>query len=443
MSGSGAGVTVTGGVAGVEARTEALHAVADHCDACGDRVRQLALRLAVLLTDPTLVASAPFAPASYAEVTLRLGRATGGPSGAVAAALLLEADARAVRAALALLEAADVLAEEAVAEVDAAAVLGLGVLAVGTAPAWRPFLDDHGVTADELGQRALVAHPGLADHLIRGLGGPGVLPGAAGAAAGLSLLYERGHGRAERRDVAMPGGAPSTVTALTEHLAAVAALARTPDGQGTIEVQTLHTPDGPRHIVYLPGTDDMTTLPWQRDGDVRDMGANLELVGGRGTAYGDGVLAALAQAGVRSDEPVLLVGHSQGGLLAGRLATEGGHGYDVVGAVTLGAPLGTVPHLPDGVGVLALENSHDLVPHLDGRANPDEVGLVTLTADGGGGDVVGAHEFPAYEQVAAAADASTDPSVTAQLAAFGAAGFLRGGAGADTTSQVFRITREP
>lgn len=445
MSGD-APVDVAGGVVGIEAREEALLEIAAHCDAAGDRLRRLALRLGGVLADPDLVASATLAPGSFSRVATLLGEAAG--PGVLGASLLLEADAEAVRGALACLAGADAVAEGWMARLDTGALLGAGALATITAPGWVPGVAEHPDAAGDLAESTLVAHPEIVDHLVRGTAGLpfwefplGALQVPLGAAL-VAGLYSRGHGRADSRpDLAAPTDVPHTVGDLTAHLAGVAALGTTSATTGLIEVQTLHTPDGVRHLVYLPGTDDMTTLPWQRDADARDMGANVELVGGRGTAYGDGVLAALQQAGVSPDDPVLLVGHSQGGILAGSIAAAGGEGYHVVGAITLGAPLATLPHLPDGVQVLALENSHDVVPHLDGYANPDEVGLVTVTADGGGTDVVGAHAFSAYAHVAAATDASDHPSVTTMLGQFGAEGFL--GASAPATSQVFEISREP
>ena len=71
-----------------------------------------------------------------------------------------------------------------------------------------------------------------------------------------------------------------------------------------------------RHVVYLPGTDDLATTPWSQDGDVRDLGTNLLLVSGQDNAYQQGILDAMQQAGIRPGQPVALVGHSQGGMEA-------------------------------------------------------------------------------------------------------------------------------
>lgn len=68
-----------------------------------------------------------------------------------------------------------------------------------------------------------------------------------------------------------------------------------------------------------------------------------------------------------SAEPVLLTGHSLGGLLAGGLASDATfrHGRNVTGVVTAGAPIGRLP-VPATVGVVAIEHRQDPVPRLDG-----------------------------------------------------------------------------
>src|SRR3546814_9817478 len=79
--------------------------------------------------------------------------------------------------------------------------------------------------------------------------------------------------RSTRTDTLFP------YTTLFRSLAAVAGLSPDPDSplNGTIEIQTLDAgTDGVRHIVYLPGTDDIATLPWTQDGDARDTGTRSE-----------------------------------------------------------------------------------------------------------------------------------------------------------------------
>ena len=107
--------------------------------------------------------------------------------------------------------------------------------------------------------------------------------------------------------------------------------------------------------------------------------------------------------------------------------------------VTAGAPVGlTVAKLPGSVQVLALENHNDIVPHLDGRTNPDKVNVTTATVTRGNGTIVDDHDLDqSYVPGAADLDAGHDPSVTSFLS--GARGFF------DATSvetHTFVITRQ-
>ena len=127
----------------------------------------------------------------------------------------------------------------------------------------------------------------------------------------------------------------------------MAALSGRPDSpaNGTIEVQTITGPDGAvRHVVYLPGTDDFNA-PWDQDDDVRDLETDLDSVAGQPDAYQHGILDALHQAGIGPTEPVLLVGHSLGGMEAAAILAGHG-GYHVTDVVTAGSPTAQVRGSP-------------------------------------------------------------------------------------------------
>jgi len=241
---------------------------------------------------------------------------------------------------------------------------------------------------------------------------------------------------------------PADLHGLVAHLRDVAALSPEPDSplNGTLEVQTIGA-GGPdvRHIVYLPGTDDMTTLPWTQDADVRDFAGDLHSLAGDWHAYERGILAAMARAGIGPHEPVLLVGHSLGGMEAARILSHGS-GFDITDVVTAGSPTAQVDGFPAGSHVLSLEHRGDVVPLLDGAPNPDSVQqtTVTFTAGDGSGGVVAQHDYAAYVEGAAAVDASADPSVREQLRSLRAHGFLQGGDGPAPTvsSQVFQVVRQ-
>ena len=108
---------------------------------------------------------------------------------------------------------------------------------------------------------------------------------------------------------------------------------------------------------------------------------NFEGVAGRESDQSRAVLEAMKMAGIKADEPVEFVGHSQGGIIAAQLATSSdvNQNYHVVSALTAGSPIGG-SQTPSHVHVLALENTRDLVPALDGGATSQ--GVTTVHFDG-------------------------------------------------------------
>ncbi len=415
-------VDVRGGAAGVAASYAAARRLADTFDTAGDRLRGFGESGLRVMRDPDLLESGLLAPATCAAAEAAVLTATGGPDGVVAASLGWEADAVGVRVAIECLELTDDAVRLAVTGLDhqlAVAVLPEVAVVVVAEP-------------DQLTEA-----PGLLEHVVDGLGGP--------AAAGLLTVLYGGPGR----PVVTPYTAdldtdrPATVRDLLEHLHQVAALSGHPDSpaNGTVEVQTITGPDGTvRHVLYLPGTDDFNA-PWDQGGDVRDLETDLDAMGGRPDAYQQGILDALHQAGVGHDEPLLVVGHSLGGMEAAALAAHH-HGYQVTDAVTAGSPTAQVAGFPPGTHVLSLEQQGDVVPELDGAPNPDSVEQTTVTFDAHpAGGVLEHHSYDVYEQGAGLADTSTDPSVTEAVQSLHDHGYL--GSGGTVTSQVFQITRAP
>jgi hypothetical protein len=192
---------------------------------------------------------------------------------------------------------------------------------------------------------------------------------------------------------------------------------------GVISVQQLTDVDGNvSYVVQLPGTDDFLA-----EDEIRNMGSNLNLIAGDDTAYGDAIAQAMAQAGIGPEAPVMLVGHSQGGMQAAGLAADPDFGYHVTHVVTAGSPVATTG-IPDDVTVLSLENTGDVVPLLDGEPNPDAAHHVTVQSDVHGGSF-GAepgqnHSLSVYGDIADAADAGSHPSVAAVVGSMQDHGFL-------------------
>lgn len=450
---------VHGGVTGIEAQHEAVRVLASRYDDAGDRLRGWAGLGARVLADPDLISSAPFSPATFATAEGTVIAATTGPDGLLVESLGWEADARLIRAALTGLDAADAASHAAMEELDRRLGYALGQTLRSAGPLLpivTPLLDR--LPTERLDEAA-VDHPGLVEHLVNG--GGGLLAGLLGVGAAIpdtetaSRLLGASYGDRPTQARPRPGlqlrsgrQQPDSLTGLIDRLREVAALSPDPDSpdNGTIAVQTLDDGGGQRrHIVYLPGTDDMETLPWTQDDDVRDFGTNLRLIGGLDDGYRRGILEAMHEAGVGVHEPVLIVGHSQGGMEAVSILSRGS-GFDVTHVVTAGSPTAQVDGLPDGSHVLSLEHRGDVVPLLDGEPNPDSREQTTVTfTDGRAGDVTHNHGYPVYLDGAAAADASRDPSIREQLASLRDAGFLAHGPGGATsvTSQVFQVVRVP
>jgi hypothetical protein len=477
---------VSGGVAGMAATYEAVRALADRFDTAGDRMRGWAATAGQILVDPDVVESAPLAPLTFAAAEECVLAASVGRHGILTSSLLYETDALLVRATVdafvgcdrlvaASFEVLDYTAGRALGCAIATATpyaLALGVVALpATRLAWphlpsetrdRLLDEAHGET--DLAQEWADDHPAEVQHLVDGSGGllDGLLAGlptgvpplvglvafhptVGDAAADLAGLYgpEGPPHVRHRPDLRVRLGRvpPADLAGLIRHLGETDGLSPhdRPGDQGTIEVQTLTDADGTvRHIVYLPGTDDLTTTPFDQDGDVRDLATNLRLIGGHDTTYAAGIVQAMTQAGIGPHDPVLLVGHSQGGMEAAALLSHGSP-FHVTHVVTAGAPTAQVHGFPPGSHVLSLENRGDVVPLLDGHDNADSRPQVTVQFDDHETPIAANHAIGHYVHGAAAADLSTDPSIRDQLASLRSHGFLGSGAGA--TSQVLQITR--
>lgn len=462
---------ITGGSHGLAATYAKVRALATRYDTAGRRMRGWAGVGGHTLGNADLLESSVLSPATFAEAETAVLAATTGTDGILVASVGWRTDALLVRVTVRSFEETDDLVRGSFDVLDhligralgtalpGALVVGAPLL-LGAAVVVGPHAEVRGTRTSDDVQEWLHRHPALVQHLVNGAGGlldglwdgltpgpfgPGMLPtfhpdteSAAGTLAG---LFDDGEAEVTRRDdltVDSGGRQPGCLADVLRHLDETDNLA----GNGTIEVQTITGPGGTvGHIVYLPGTDDMATLPWTQDGDVRDLGTNFALIGGDDTAYARGILEAMAQAGIESGEPVMLVGHSQGGMAAAHLV-HAGTPYDITQVITTGSPTAHVPGLPGDVPVMSFENRGDVVPLLDGEDNADTTHQVTIRFDDHETSVVGNHGIPHYVNGARAADASDHPSIVDQVAGMREQGFLsRGDPGTGSTSQVFQITR--
>ena len=129
-----------------------------------------------------------------------------------------------------------------------------------------------------------------------------------------------------------------------------------PLGNGQIGIQQVRSTQGsePSYIVQVPPTEGagITDVPgaYGEQGGSRDWGSNLRLVAGQHPAAMDDVRAAMEAAGVPPGADVMIVGHSQGGIIANHLAADpsfnsasGAAGsYNVTHTFSAGSPVQTV-----------------------------------------------------------------------------------------------------
>jgi hypothetical protein len=187
-------------------------------------------------------------------------------------------------------------------------------------------------------------------------------------------------------------------------------VSRIPPTSTPIRVERYLNDAGETHTeVYIAGT---SSWGVGSNNDPFDWESNIALVAGLPAASLIGVQRALSQAGVKPGDPVTFTGHSQGGIIALRLAESGR--YRSTGLFVVGAPLGTLS-VSGSYPALALRHSDDVVPRLGG--NDHTTGITTIERASGvrAGDIQGAHDKDLYQQSAEDFDSSPARSRLPQL----------------------------
>lgn len=127
-----------------------------------------------------------------------------------------------------------------------------------------------------------------------------------------------------------------------------------------------------RWRVALPSTQEwLTWLSGNDGGAVNDLDSNLALMftPALQTQYERAVMEAMAAAGVGKNDPVMLVGFSQGGIMAARLAANSQSGFNITGVLTVGSPvhdidIPAVSRTGEPVHVVTVQHQSDPVPAL-------------------------------------------------------------------------------
>ena len=396
-------VSVRGGADGIEAHYDDMVEAARLFGRAATDTGGASLALHGYLLDPGIYSSGLFDPVGAADFEAELAAALDGPGGLswVAAEWgLLDVQLRSAAAAYLAADRLDAAAHDMLdgfVRLPAAAVQSGETLA------------RTGSVAGAL-NRLLTADPELLDQAI------GAFGGVRGTfAGGVSALLWDGHAVVRDGGVDQDPEAAAPPRCLADVMAGLAL--RNYARHGEIDVRLLTRADGSRAVIVdIPGTKSWDPLP---NGDVTSLATNVRAVAGRPTAYEHGVLTAMQRAGVTPADDVMLVGHSEGGMVAVRTAidaTASGR-FHISHVVTAGSPIGAVAaRVPARVQVLALENSGDLVPHADGATNPDRTNITTVAIRRDHGTVSANHDIEeSYLPGAADVDASGDASVRAFL----------------------------
>ena len=192
-----------------------------------------------------------------------------------------------------------------------------------------------------------------------------------------------------------------------------------------------------RWVVELPGMRHMGV-----SGDPEDLSGSIAAMALPATAYTRSVAQALDAVGAPRGAPVLLVGHSEGGIvamdLAGDPAFNGGR-VRVTHVVVAGSPISSKQVAAgSGTKVFSVENVNDVVTHLDAvDAAPETPQRLTYQFSADGHDVVETHDAARY---AARVDALDDsPNPLWRGFAGGAARYLQGA----TSTFVFNLADGP
>ena len=215
--------------------------------------------------------------------------------------------------------------------------------------------------------------------------------GLASVAAGVGLLVET-KVSANLVGVSSAISPPNSIGSLAERL--IASSGAGLDGKSAwLRIEKFREPASPvgeaRYVVYIPGTQSWDPRPGTNPFDLT---SNLSAISKTGFAGSERAVAlAMTQAGIGADSKVLLVGHSQGGMVAANISTR----FAGSKVLTFGSPLGQLTGTLIAP-TLSVEHERDPVPKLDSRPNPLATDWVTVRHALAGSDPIAQHEMAGY-----------------------------------------------
>ncbi|TFB70965.1 hypothetical protein [Cryobacterium sp. Hz9] len=182
-------------------------------------------------------------------------------------------------------------------------------------------------------------------------------------------------------------------------------------GQPQVRIENYGTSERSSWAVYIGGTVDWnavaTTEPW-------DLTANVTAIAKQNAGSFSAVIDAMKAAGIAPSDPVVVAGHSQGGLVATQVAAY--NRFNVQAVATFGAPESRVP-VPHGVATLTVEHTDDVVTALGGASLVDSDDRVTVRREVFAamappvGETLPAHHLDRYRETALLIDTSPETNL--------------------------------
>jgi len=170
--------------------------------------------------------------------------------------------------------------------------------------------------------------------------------------------------------------------------------------QSAIRIDSFKSASGRDLVVYIPGTQSNKLA----GKNVFNVGSNISSMTSTDLAASElAVRQSLDQLNVTGDDRLLLIGHSQGGIIASNIAISGD--YSVGGLISVGAP---IAHQELEIPVISIEHANDVVPALSGETNPIKTNWVTVENTPEAGDIIDAHSMSSYIETAKLMDNSDD-----------------------------------
>lgn len=170
--------------------------------------------------------------------------------------------------------------------------------------------------------------------------------------------------------------------------------------RSAIQIDSFENESGRDLVVYIPGTQSN-----QLGGEnVFNIGSNISSMTSTDLAASEiAVRQSLDQLDVGDNDRVILIGHSQGGIIASNIAIS--NDYQVAGLISVGAP---IAHQEIEIPVISIEHANDLVPALSGQTNPISNNWVTVQNTPEVETIIQAHAMTGYIETAKLMDQSED-----------------------------------